>query len=78
MTENLDKRLLHHNNPIDPIKFTGRGGPWELFLSIQCGSKNQALKLERLIKSKKSKTFINNLKKYPELVQKILRDTSDY
>jgi len=31
MTEDLDRRILHHNHPIDPTKFTAKGIPWELF-----------------------------------------------
>ena len=76
MTENLDQRILHHNNPIDSNKFTSRGIPWTLFMSIPCQSKEHGQKLERLIKSKKSKVFIENLKKYPELVEKIIKDAS--
>ncbi|HOX82462.1 MAG TPA: GIY-YIG nuclease family protein [Chryseolinea sp.] len=77
MTENLDQRILHHNNPIRDLKFTAKGIPWKIFLSIPCHSKNHALKLERLIKSKKSRIFIENLKKYPELIEKTLKAASD-
>ena len=75
MTDDLYKRLSHHNHPIDPMKFTSRGLPWEIFLSLPCQSKPQALKLERLIKSKKSSVFIENLRKYPELVKKIMEQS---
>ena len=71
MTENLIQRLDHHNHPINGEKYTARGIPWEFFLSIACESKIHAAKLERLIKSKKSRVFIQNLKLYPELVSKI-------
>jgi putative endonuclease len=77
MTDDLQKRLNHHNHPIDPLKFTARGLPWEIFLFLPCQSKSQALKLERLIKSKKSRVFIENLRKYPELVRKIIEQASD-
>jgi len=75
MTENLEQRITHHNNPIDSSKFTSRGIPWELFMAIPCQSKEHAQKLERLIKLKKSKIFIENFKKYPELVEKIVKET---
>ena len=77
MTENLDQRIEHHNHPIDSSKFTSRGIPWTFFISIPCPSKEHASKLERLIKSKKSKVFIKNLKKYPELVEKLMKEASD-
>jgi len=74
MTEDLDQRLYHHNHPIYGSKFTARGGPWEIFFSIDCQSKEHAHKVERLIKSKKSRIFIENMKKYPELRDKILTE----
>ena len=77
MTEDLDQRLYHHNHPISGSKFTAHGVPWELFLSMACESKEHALKVERLIKSKKSRIFIENLKKYPELEKEYLRKASD-
>ena len=77
MTENLHQRLEHHNHPISNLKFTAKGIPWKLFLSITCQSKEHALKLEKLIKSKKSSVFIENLKQYPELIAKISMAASD-
>ena len=77
MTEDLDQRIIHHNTPIDGLKFTAKGIPWKLFLSVPCQSKEHAAKLEKLIKSKKSKIFIENLKKYPELIEKIVKQASD-
>ena len=77
MTEDLEKRIIHHNHPIDPSKFTAKGIPWELFLSIPCTSKENALKLEKLIKEKKSKVFIHNLRKHPDLVVQITKLASD-
>ncbi len=76
MTENLQQRMDQHNNPISNLKFTAKGIPWELFLTIPCTDKHHALKLEKLIKAKKSSVFIRNLKKYPELVQKIKNEAS--
>jgi putative endonuclease len=77
MTGNLVQRIHHHNDPISGLKFTAKGIPWKIFLSIPCDSKDHALKLEKLIKSKKSRIFIENLGKYPELVEKTLKSASD-
>ena len=76
MTENLEQRIKHHNNPISNAKFTAKGVPWQLFIDIPCDSKQHALKLEKAIKAKKSRVFIENLKIYPELVEKIKQETS--
>ena len=75
MTGDLDQRILHHNTPIHGSKFTAKGIPWELYLSIPCQSKEHALRLEKLIKSKKSTVFINNLKKYPSLIDRIKEES---
>jgi len=68
MTKDLVERLKRHNNPTDPERFTARGIPWALFLTLPCESEEHSLRLERLLKAKKSKVFIQNLKKYPELI----------
>jgi putative endonuclease len=47
-----------------------------LFLRIDVSDFSHALRLERKIKSMKSSIYIQNLKKYPELVQKIIAETA--
>jgi putative endonuclease len=76
MREDLDKRLVYHNHPISPSKFTSKGVPWVIYFSIRCSTKSQSLRLERLIKSKKSRGFIESLPIQPDLVQKLLKETS--
>ncbi len=76
MTEDLERRINHHNNPISHAKFTAKGAPWQLFIAIPCNRKQHALKLEKTIKAKKSRVFIENLKIYPELIEKIKAQTS--
>jgi len=39
---------------------------------MECENKTQALAIEKHIKSMKSKIYIENLKKYPEMVTKLL------
>jgi putative endonuclease len=43
-----------------------------LFLKIDCDSKKQGLAIERHIKSMKSKIYIENLIKHPEIITKLL------
>jgi putative endonuclease len=76
MTENLQQRISQHNNPISQSKYTAKGIPWQLYIALPCNDKQHAIKLEKLIKDKKSSVFIRNLKKYPELVEKIIKETS--
>jgi len=53
-------------------KFTAKAKDWMLFYSIECYTKDQAHKIELYIKSMKSKVYIQNLAKYPELSQRLL------
>ncbi|MEM7084729.1 MAG: GIY-YIG nuclease family protein [Bacteroidota bacterium] len=70
-TSNLNQRLKFHENSL-PHKFTAKAKDWVLFFKIECSNKLQALAIERHIKRMKSKTYIENLKKYPEIIQKLL------
>lgn len=69
-TSDLNQRLEFHDNP-DARKFTAKADDWILFDKIDCESKYQALAIEKHIKSMKSKTYIRNLKKYPEMKDKL-------
>ena len=53
-------------------KFTARADDWTLVLSIECANNKQAQAIERHIKNMKSAKYINNLKTYPEIIQKLL------
>ena len=70
-TSNLGERLEFHRNA-PSHKFTGKADDWELFHAIECESKSQAIAIEEHIKKMKSKVYILNLKKYPELGAKLL------
>jgi len=45
------------------------------FLNIPVHDYAHAIRIERKIKSMKSSRYIRNLKKYPELVEKIVQNT---
>jgi len=53
-------------------KFTSKVKDWELYYSIECETKEQAMKIERHLKRMKSKMYYRNLKKYPENAVKLL------
>jgi putative endonuclease len=53
-------------------KFTSKASDWILYLEIECKTFKQALQIENHIKKMKSKAYIMNLKKYPEMPIKLL------
>ena len=70
-TSNFDLRLEFHKNA-PSNKYTANAEDWTLFFSLTCHSKAQALSIEKHIKKMKSKTYIENLIKYPEVSDKLL------
>ena len=71
--EAFDARMLSHlNSKYGSQHFTSQVNDWEPFLVIDVNDYSQAIRLERKIKGMKSRTYISNLKKYPELLQKII------
>lgn len=73
MGESVDvkSRIEQHNTGYYAKSFTSSTNDWVLFVEIICDSKGQALKIESHIKKMKSKNYIQNLKRYPELVLKL-------
>jgi putative endonuclease len=63
----LDK----HNTAFYKNTYTSFTSDWELFLLIECNSTKQALAIEKHIKKMKSTVYINNLKLYPEMIEKL-------
>jgi len=70
-THNVALRLERHNSDYYDDKWTAKGKPWGLFLEVECGSRSQAESIERHIKRMKSKQYIRNLAKYPEITEKL-------
>ncbi|RXG13651.1 putative endonuclease [Leeuwenhoekiella polynyae] len=69
-TTDYDQRIAFHKySPAN--KFTANANDWKLFLKFECDCKPQALKIERHIKNMKSQTYIRNLLKYPEIIDKL-------
>ncbi len=71
-TPDVNARLLYHNSYELNTNSTKAGIPWEIKLIIPCDDRIHAIRVEKHIKRIKSKHFIENLLKYPELVQKIV------
>ena len=77
MTSNFDVRLYFHLNDMKNHNFTHNADDWVLFHKIDCDSKLAASKIEKHIKSMKSRIYIENLNKYPEMVVKLLEKYSN-
>ena len=67
-----DKRLERHlSEYYGSNKFTAKAKDWKLFFAIKCISLKQATHIEKHIKNMKSKIYIENLKKYPDITIKL-------
>ena len=68
--KDLAERLRQHKEKVYPGSFTSKGS-WTLFFSIDGLEYGQARKIEAHIKKMKSRIYINNLQRYPEIVEKL-------
>ena len=57
-TADIDKRLKRHNLGVVPS--TKSGAPWKLVLQIEVLSRSEAVVLERRIKKRGAKRYIDN------------------
>lgn len=74
----LTERIKKHNtHAYGKHRFTATAEDWTLFLDIPVSNFAHAIRLERFIKSRKSSIYIQNLKNYPELLEKIKNQTSN-
>jgi putative endonuclease len=72
-TSDFTERLkLHNEGYFGGRTYTSKVSDWILFLLIPCESIEQACFIEAKIKKMKSRKYYENLKKYPELIDKIL------
>ena len=70
-TLDLEERIKQHNSGFYETGYTKQVSDWELFCSITCKDRTQARKIEAHIKKMKSKAYIQNLKKYPEISERL-------
>jgi len=74
-TSDIEERIKLHNSGFFGCKsFTYKASDWKLFLIIPCETIEQAVFVETRIKRMKSRKYIENLKKYPEIIEKILKE----
>ncbi|MBY5950220.1 GIY-YIG nuclease family protein [Algoriphagus marincola] len=72
LTENYKRRISEHNSGFFKNSSTKVARDWITFILLPCKSRSQALKIESHIKKAKSRRFIENLRKYPEIAEKLL------
>jgi len=71
-TQNVQKRVLMHNQHAFKNAFTTSAKDWQLELSFECESKEEAFCLERFIKRMKSRVFIEKIIRNPSVLKEIL------
>ena len=72
-TSKPENRLAQHNEHYFKTNFTKVATDWELALSFQCDTKEDAVFLERFIKKMKSRKFIEKVVQDPEILNSILK-----
>ena len=69
--QDLNERLEKHRNKSFKDSYTTNSEDWELYLDIGNLEYIQARQIELHIKKMKSKVYIQNLVKYPEIIEKL-------
>ncbi len=70
--EDASARLLKHNEKAYGSKATAYTSDWQIYFLIECATYAQAVNIERHIKKMKSRTYLENLKKYPEMIKRLI------
>jgi putative endonuclease len=65
------ERLEKHIEKYYPGNFTTTVNDWELFYGLECENMRQALLIEKHIKKMKSRKYLNNINKFPEISLKL-------
>ena len=71
-TMDLSKRLEEHNSHHFKKASTKIAEDWEIFHFISCTSRSQAILIEKHIKRARKRKYLEDLKKYPEIGEKLL------
>ena len=70
-THDVDTRLQRHNSDYYESKWSKKGQPWTLFTYYPCKNRSLAIKIEQHINRMKSKQYIKNLVKHPQIFEKL-------
>ena len=66
-----EERLKKHVEKYYPGNFTTTTNDWELFYRLECENMHQALLIEKHIKKMKSRKYLDNINKFPEISEKL-------
>lgn len=66
---------LHLRKEFGTHRFTAQTNDWQIFIELSTPSYRQALRMEKKIKSMKSRKYIQDLYKYAELREKLANST---
>ena len=72
----LQKRLVQHSSKEFDNSYTRQVTDWVLYFAIDNLNYQQARKIEKHIKSMKSREYFQNLRKYPKMVDKLINKYS--
>jgi len=67
----FQSRFEDHLHKVYPRIFTSNSNDWQLFLLLENLSYAQARSIEKHIKKMKSRVYIQNLIKYPDIIVKL-------
>jgi len=70
-TVDIEDRLKQHNSGFYDSAYTKKASDWIIYHLIECTDREQARKIETHIKKMKSKTYVQNLKKFSEMNEKL-------
>ena len=71
--KDLQIRLEEHRSKKYKNSFTAKAYDWTVFLQINNLEYRQARSIEAHIKRMRSKVYINNLLRYPEIIEKLIQ-----
>ena len=71
-SKDIEVRMSYHKKKEFINSFTAKYEDWELYFLIDQINNTTARKIEAHIKKMKSRVYIQNLKKYPEMTDKLL------
>ncbi len=71
-TPDVEDRLRRHRSGYYRGSYTSKAQDWELRLTITCRNRSQALSIERAIKRRKSRKYIEDLLQHENLVTRLL------
>ena len=70
-TIDINIRIVEHNSRFYEKTSTAKAKDWELYFSIECKTRNQAILIERHIKNMRNRKYYESLKNYPEISDKL-------